>query len=63
MLITPGNYREEIFNLPNGMFIKIDYGVIDHDFKDPFISGFERFVGSFRRSRLFFHDELITEDR
>ncbi len=34
MLITPGNYREEILNFPNGMFIKIDYGVMDYDFKD-----------------------------
>lgn len=62
MLITPENYREEILNFPNGMFIKIDYGVMDYDFKDPFISGFERFVGSFRRSRLLFNDELITEN-
>lgn len=62
MLSAPGNYRDEKFNLPEGISIQIDYGVIDHDFKDPFISGFERFVGSFRRSRLFFNDKLITEN-
>lgn len=61
MLIALGNVREENFILPNGMSIKIDYGVIDHDFKDPFISGFERFVGSHRRSRLVDDEKLIIE--
>ena len=61
MLSAPGNYRDEKFNLPKGIVIQIDYGVMDYSFKDPYISGFERFVGSFRRSRLFFNDKLITE--
>lgn len=61
MMMTPGNFRKEIFNLPNGMSIKIDYGVIDSDFKDNYVSGFERFMGSSRRSRLFDGEKLITE--
>ena len=63
MLSAPGNYRDEKFNLPKGIVIQIDYGVMDYSFKDPYISGFERFVGSFRRSRLFFNDKLITETK
>lgn len=61
MLIALGNFREENFYLPNGMSIVIDYGVMDYDFKDPFISGFERFAGSCRRSKLFDGEKLITE--
>lgn len=61
MIIDPLNFCEEIFHFPNNMTIKIDFGVLDYDFKDPFISGFERFVGSSRRSQLYFGEQLVSE--
>ena len=61
MIIDPLNFREEIFHFPNNMTIKIDFGVLDYDFKDPYIVGFERFVGSSRRSQLYFGEKLISE--
>lgn len=61
MIIDSLNFSEEIFHFPNNITIKIDFGVLDYDFKDPYISGFERFVGSSRRSQLYFGEQLVSE--
>ena len=61
MIFYKGSYIYETFEFPEGLCIKMDYGVIDPDFVEPYLDGFERFVGSYRRSRLFDGDKLITE--
>lgn len=61
MIIDPLNFSEEIFHFPNNMAVKIDFEVLDYDFKDPYIYGFERFVGSSRRSQLYFGEQLVSE--
>lgn len=61
MMFDPYNFEKEIFIFPNDITIKIDFGVLDYDFEDPYISGFERFIGSSRRSQLYIGQQLITE--
>lgn len=61
MLINPLNFRKDVFHFPNNMTIKIDFGVLDYEFRDPYIAGFERFMGPSRRSQLFSGNKLITE--
>lgn len=51
MLHEEGNDREEEFYLPNGHYIKIDYGAID--FKGKYIPLTKRFNAIYRRSILY----------
>ena len=61
MLIDPINFTRDVFYFPNNLIIKIDFGVIDDRFKDPFISDFGRLDVKFRRSQLYMGQQLITE--
>lgn len=60
MLIDPTNFTRDVFNFPKYSVI-IDFGVLDYDFKNPYIGGFERFMGTSMRVQLFYDGKLVNE--
>ena len=60
MLIDSTNFTRDVFNFPKYSVI-IDFGVLDYDFKNPYIGGFERFMGTSMRVQLFYDGKLVNE--
>ena len=56
-----GNPTKEFFELPNNYSVKIDYGVIDNEFDNPYIPFYARLVGSYRRAILSKNNKIIDE--
>lgn len=55
----PGDARVEKFDFPNGMQIKVDYGILWKGGYEPF---FERYSGSLRRSQVLDSNGIIITE-